>query len=343
MSRFFLILVLLSFGIMSSCSKDYSYEGGLIPDTDNPQFDVYISGRAEGMPGYWKNGAWTTLTSQSQLDAIATAITVVDKDVYVAGTEGGMFTLDKSRAKYWKNGEEIFLTEPIGAGASAIAVEGSEVYVAGWERAGDESIAVYWKNGNRVALTDGKSIAGTWSITINKGDVYVTGTDDNQARYWKNGQPFSLTNGSTYALATSLALSGSEVIVGGFESDGSINQPKYWKNGQAFSVTGGAYGSEIHAIVRSGSDIYLAGIDFRPGPVAVYWKNGQMVDLSSPSVMGGAIDLAVTGKDIYVAGEDDRVATVWKNGQGLPLKSPNGQPVVSGVLGAVSDMTVVRR
>jgi len=142
--------------------------------------------------------------------------------------------------------------------AFAIAVSGSDVYVAGYAFNGNGmAVAKYWNNGNPVSLSDGSRHADAHAIAVSGSDVYVAGyaaegtelTDVNGnvyrnwiAKYWKNGNPVSLTDGSLYAQALAIAVSGSDVYVAGFEynGDGTSSLAKYWKNGNPVSLTDGS-------------------------------------------------------------------------------------------------------
>src|SRR5437867_4267691 len=86
-------------------------------------------------------------------------------DVYVAGTVyngTSVNGLPNGIPTYWKNGQPIPLTDGTKwAGASSIAVVGSDIYVAGVESNGPfKQIAKYWKNGQPIALSDGTKSAG---------------------------------------------------------------------------------------------------------------------------------------------------------------------------------------
>jgi hypothetical protein len=80
----------------------------------------------------------------------------VGNDVYVAGEEGDFTSNVKNIAKYWKHGQDILLTGAIGAGATSIAIDGSDVYVAGEERVvSARGKAAYWRNGQSIIPISG--------------------------------------------------------------------------------------------------------------------------------------------------------------------------------------------
>ena len=91
---------------------------------------------------------------------IATSISVVGNDVYVAGVEvEGPVNL----TMYWKNGNPVKLTDgSTWAEAKSITVSGNDVYVAGFE----DGVAKYWKNGSSVILGDVSKYSEAWSIFL---------------------------------------------------------------------------------------------------------------------------------------------------------------------------------
>ena len=131
-------------------------------------------------------------------DNVAPPLTAVPS-VYVAGSGIG-----NSIAAYFKNGMPASLTDgSLRASATAIAVAGNDVYVAGYEG----GVAKYWKNGVAVTL-EGANDGGATSIAVSGNDAYVAGTEfsDNKyvAKYWKNGIAVNLTDGSSFGYVTSI-------------------------------------------------------------------------------------------------------------------------------------------
>jgi hypothetical protein len=138
--------------------------------------DVYVVGNDVDFQKamVWKNGVMTSLGV-----GYAEAIAVADTNVYVAGDSyppsGGS---SDYIAAIWING----LTTPLGytssiyyAGhASAIAIFGNDVYVAGYtydQNGSGTTVATYWKNGSPVQLEFGMANA----ICVSGVDVYVAG------------------------------------------------------------------------------------------------------------------------------------------------------------------------
>ena len=269
----------------------------------------------------------TAEDGSSQDYAVNVAFANPQVDVYVAGT---IITGLYSKAVYWKNGVSHNLTDGSNyAGASAIAVIGSDVYVAGNEvdPATSNRVVKYWKNGVPTSLTKGALFSEGTSIAIKGSDVYVSGYEYNGrvnvAKLWKNGVETSLTDGTHEAEAYSLAINGNDVYVAGFERNGNEkNVAKYWKNGVPTDLSDGITNAKAKSITVNGNNIFIAGIQQFGGTVynvAKLWKNGIATSLSDGTYDTDANAVALSGNDVYVAGVEaingyTGVAKYWKNG-----------------------------
>lgn len=248
---------------------------------------------------YRKNGNIVFLTD-GRTAAVATAIAVSGTDVYVAGYEyNGDKNIaepvhsQKSIAKYWKNGIPVILTDGhANASATAIAVKGTDVYVAGYEK--DEiSVARYWKNGKQTALkidsnlSNGANYSEAYSIFIAGNDVYIAGTECGLAAYWKNGIPVLLVpkkgldqSGTDIesSKATSIAVSGPDIHVAGIQDTlaSLFHTVKYWKNGKATVLSKKPLDAKTNAFLAlNGHDVYITCTLADPAfnYQTIVWKN----------------------------------------------------------------------
>ena len=234
--------------------------------------DVYIGSYTNHdqtfTAAYWKNKQKIILSSPDSQGEVRSLV-LSNGDVYVGGSEN-------SHPVYWKNGIKHVLptTTPSYARVNALAVNGTDVYAAGYE-ADNEGRSVYWKNGIETVL--GKQSVVDWgamSIALSGNDVYVCSTDSGDAVYWKNGVRVTLAKfpGQNAAIANTIAISGNSVYVAGaYESDAV-----YWKDGTKIILPKRSLYATASAITFYQSDIYIGG---RDGDTPVYWKNGIEVAL----------------------------------------------------------------
>jgi len=224
--------------------------------------DVYVAGYENDQPStidgnpsgspiakFWKNGVPTVLGA-----GIALSIFINGNDVYVAGA-------NSLGAVFWKNGVPTQIAD--GSWLNAIAVSGSDVYVAGYQ-------------GNGTFAGNGVTIA----------------------KLWKNGVATNLTNGTTFGTARGITISGSDVYVAGDELDISIpgtvkTSAKYWKNGSPVTLFDQiSYYSSCYSVFPFGSDVYVTG-NYRAE--AVCWINNKEISLT-PSSFGQGHSLIVVNK-----------------------------------------------
>jgi hypothetical protein len=228
-------------------------------------------------------------------------------------------------AAYWKDDAAGLdpLHEQTAAQAKAVAVSGSDVYVAGFTTNSDgKQAAVYWKNGTMVPLHDtATGNAQANAIAVSGSSVYVAGWVNEGTRYatvWKNGPPTTLYD-LGFSEGLGVALSGSDVYVAGYYVSSGKQVSCWWKNDAGGRVD--LYNdnfSRANSIRVSGSNVYAAGYYIPTGGTATvcYWKNGMggLVDLSAT---GQATSVFVSGTDVYIGGyysnSKNIAAAYWKN------------------------------
>ncbi len=254
--------------------------------------------------------------------------------VLVAGSESreGTFV-----AMLWDDGRAIPLDEEHPSSANAIAVAGSDVYVAGVAQLGEHSEAVYWRNGEVVRLTDGMQSSGANAIAVAGGSVYVAGYRENEAMLWKEGEAIPLTTGAIYAGALAMAVTESGVYVAVVVGEQIEVEPgvletrttaKLWVNGVVQSLTDGQTVRRAipGAIAVTGSDVHVAMTTDAFDPVgadeAVLWTNGELQQLSGANQLAWAEAVALAGTDVIVGGSRVDFAAetptqepvIWRNG-----------------------------
>jgi hypothetical protein len=259
---------------------------------------------------------------------------VTSVDVYVAGSV--LCNNGNNAAAYWKNGQLMAVLDSIGAGfgtgATGIALQGSDVYMAG-ENISPQS-PVYWKNGVRISLNLNEyNGGGANCIALLGNDVYIGGSVYNNiapythAAYWKNGVLDTLSGGF---VINAVAVSGNDVYFAGqtstltYTGNGTYGwvagYGAYWKNGgQAVIDTT----NNATCIAVNGTDVYLGGESFIGGtiniggsPPAVFSKNGKKTVLSNQGYVTG---IAINGTDVFTSGlgydinKSGNFAVYWKN------------------------------
>jgi hypothetical protein len=284
-------ILLCALVIFNSCKKS----GG---NSSGPT--VYAAGywgnTRYSVAAYWVNGRLVSLTDSTQY-GIAVAICASGNDVYAAGTVGALANSSSNVATYWKNGQAVHLGTPGLSSAEAIAVEGSDVYVAG----GDGGYPVYWQNGQEVILKGGRIPSDGISIAVSGGDVYVVGEDSLfNPCYWKNGQLIELPGVDRQAAA--IAASGNNVYVAGRQIDSATGtwEAILWTNGAPSMLSADTLGSGAGTLAIDGPDVYVGG---NVGNVSAVWKNGQPFPMpATPSYRLYAWSMVVEDGKVYVGG-----------------------------------------
>ncbi len=244
--------------------------------------------------------------------------------------------------------------------AYAIAVSGSDVYVAGYAGNSTGRIAVLWVNGVATTLPSSMTFSEAGGIEVSGGNVYVTGVAWNSAGsgtavLWVNGAAATLVppSGMAYASAGALAVSGSDVYVAGYAwNTGSDSSAVLWVNGTATQLpmpsglTGSYY---VQGIAVSGGNVYMSGITNPEvgNDIAISWVNGGApttlpIPPNDTTQSYGAGATAVLGGDVYMTGSGvsgatgNTTAAYWLNGKATSLPLPTntfGSPATSSAVG----------
>ena len=205
-----------------------------------------------------------------------------------------------------------------GIEVNGLFVSGSDVYVVGQDKFGEEPTAMLWKNGIAEPLSDGSKPARANSVFVSGNDVYVAGSYDGVA-LWKNKILSKYTNDS-HSGAYSVFVSGNDVYVAGWDSQSAT----LWKNGVAEKLTDGSNPASARSVFVSGNDIYVVGSARRGSKVvAMLWtKRGESGSWESKNLTDGSRDayansIYVIDNHIYIAGWEEKenspldIAMLW--------------------------------
>ena len=248
------------------------------------------------------------------------------------------------RGRFWKNNLPGSLTTSTGSAANDILIDGSDVYIAGYETyGGSTDIAKYWKNGTPVSLTDPSLTFAACAFSLFKSgeELYVAGLVvgvdglDPVATYWKNDNPVYLTDGTESSRAQDIYLSGNDVYVCGYERNSSgFNVAKYWKNGTPVNLSDGQSRAWAYSIAVSGTDVYIVGDD---GYGARCWKNGVALQVECTPAFTTFNSVYIAGDDVFIAGSErsDELspahAYYWRNGTRVSLTDNTRLSVASAI------------
>lgn len=318
---------------MDGSTATYSITVTVPVPTSQPS--VYVAGadRSSGthVATVWKNGEAISFTNGS-FNSFATSVHVDDKTIYVSGTEA----VGYNYATYWKKVDGV--PQPIAglnetmndASANSMFVNGTDVYIAGYENqgAGVGNVAKVWKNGTATHLSTLGSYA--LSVFVSGNDVYVAGAEHTDtgtsAMLWKNGTGTNLLPTIQRAFASAVTVSDGKVYVAIQYYEGTTPHIKVWVDGTEQTIPYNPMGSTVSSIFVSDGDVYLAGTDgVNNIATAALWKNGVVSILSNnKNSFTYAKSVCVYNDDVYVAGLDYdangiQMGILWKNGVATTL------------------------
>jgi hypothetical protein len=214
-----------------------------------------------GIPGYWKNGAWTpvsmTLASGTALRGDASWSLSWDSsgNIYNGGwLEDPMTSLQVP--VYWKNGttNEISLASVGGSKGGLVesyilppAASSLTILLTVNDNSGI-AVPAYMVNGSitKLPVTNGFAWGGSLSPS---GDFYVTGMlganwSTPQPVYWKNWSinTLPMPAGYPYGIAGGASFAGNDVYIDGTVQNASgFSSAVFWKNGALNVQTNGDY------------------------------------------------------------------------------------------------------
>lgn len=330
---------IIAFGliILASACKKHNIVEPEIPK------EVYVVGYEnnsanKGVAKLWRNGVSTSLSDGTK-ETAASGVVIVGTDVYVSGYGDKTATNTNSIPLLWKNGvaTELPTTGGIGGFTQAIATNGTDVYVVGYEN-GTTTKATIWKNGVASYLPLDVSYnlysGRAMSVAVSGNDVYVVGfktnSTGNTIAVWKNGVYSAITDGTKYAQGNSIAVSGNDVyVLGTLDYTNTV-----WKNGVATAFVESGKTNYLNTVFASNNNIYIGGYEASAGGVynAKIFKNGAPTTVAENAVLN---KLFVNGNDTYAVGYQiatpHDIATVWKNGTATKLSDGTKQANAMGV------------
>ena len=290
-------------------------------------------------PGSTTNGN----NNNTVTNSVASAICIYNGKVYVLG---GYITNDVGKLCYWENGKRIDIDiESAGtAGVRAIAVIGSDIYLAGavgdYSSSNNIETACYWKNGKKYNLFNDARDSRLVALAVNNNGVYAAGDFYDQSSGHKKGfyqridrsESPTLLSGRIYSINDMVMDGGNFYIAGSYE-DGGVIKACYWIN-QTLTQLNGSDCRAV-AIAVSGNHIYTAG-RYSTSQKAFYWIDQvKQADFTENRVSFS--DIFVLGSDVYVIGNygslPNQKACYWKNGTRTDLPH-------SGIAGLTSDTAV---
>ena len=300
----------------SSCSlENEDQPNSNIKNSDNEIIEgktIYIVGDSynennEYTSCYWVNGERVELPG----GYTATDIVVSNGNVYTSGTANG--------ACYWINQQRYNLPGN-GGEAEAIAVDGEDIYVAGWYNNG----SCYWKNGQRIDLTVNRDSQAFAIGVRDNGSIYVGGYYMNNHHYyipcfWKDGNNrtnLPIPNGGDGEVNDIALEDGNMRYFSGYvlktsSFAGYTPTAAYWRHTTRNDLpfggsTNDIYGATGHGIKIYNGDVYVAGYtdwfedikdSLTGGTVPQYWRNGEIYDLPGGPIteygIGAAYDIDI--------------------------------------------------
>ena len=324
----FLFIVALSCSLQSCNSSDSpdDFTGTVFPSDPNT---FYVIGYEKDKDKniiykYWVDGKEHIVETHGKL-AEFKAIAASGGNVYVCGklaNESG-----QTRATLWTNGVAKTLAEGSGnTNAYKVRVEGSDVYVAGFDVVDGKASPAVWKNGTRMLLNFNSSVgAGANALYVKNGISYAAGFEHPaKPVYWINAEPKYIPLGDYDSFVMKDAfVSGADVYSAATVFKNTF-RAHVWKNSAPMNLTLGTGASSAESVYVYGSDVYVTGGEvgsdnFNYG---IVWKNGVPSKLQSDTNSLQPVSIYVLNGDVYVLankllkdGGGKKGIVIFKNGK----------------------------
>ncbi|MCS3532706.1 hypothetical protein [Chryseobacterium sp. JUb7] len=268
----------------------------------------------------------SVVTSCTQNDDETLEKNVNSVDVYVAGIEN-------SKACYWKNNQQTYLSSGDGITPSDIIVENDNIYIVGYSQFTNE-LNYFWKNNTRFGIRQYLNIAaGLYAriegFYIYNNDIYFSGVVENPSPatpnekyeycYWKNGIKTILDTFPDYYFGYSslgsVCVYNSQVYNTGRKIINSLVYDGYYEGTTFHPVINIAdeYGDLIGNLVSNANNLYIS---YRKNYIVSY-KNIITGTETTPNQPISNLNTPITldGNDVYLM----QYQSYYKNGNLNPI------------------------
>lgn len=327
-SNYSILIVILGALLIVSCHKDNMDSDPKDTDPDPPTDTFFPAKNAfyslaytgySGTPVYFENEEKKQFLADTVTRTYVFDMAINNDDIYIVGYKVDQDTKQHT-AVYWKNGQEVVLTDGSSkyAGAEAIAINNNDdVYIAGY----DGKKAVYWKNNQRYEITDGTQNARAQAIFVSDAnDVHIAGYEGEnfaqKAMHWirEGDLKNNILESDNHAFANGIVVKNENVYVIGKDWNTAV----YWENGTEYKLSKeGVFEIPTGIFITEANDIYISGYGY--DSQAKYWVRGSknLEIILGDGKKAVTTDIMVIGHNVYVSGytkgDDHKTATIWKN------------------------------
>lgn len=264
------------------------------------------------------------------------AMVVNEQGIYYAGTEGNV-------AKVWKDGAELY---ELGENnkITSMCIDGGDVYVTGYNTISEDNIvARLWKNEEKIGLDPTGNVSYAYDVAIEKGVVYVVGSQFREetgagkmhdAMLWAGNTSMSLPfpdrlTTNKHAQARTICINNGVVYVGGSAGYDGEGKPYIWKNGEE-DVVVEKFETETKTFVKNlkfvNNELYVFhGTKLLMGNK----KSEDAKDYMIQAQGSGYADVAVSEGSVFVVGQG---YPQYANGKANEIESGYSEKALTAIL-----------